>query len=133
MTMLKKEIVPVPGLAETEGVGFAQCVVAGDFVFVAGQTGIDEEWNVVSRDFRAQAEKAFDNLRRALDAAGSSLDHIVSMTAYFADAGDIPVFSAIRRKVMPGSLCASTAVGGASFVLPELLLEIEVTAIRRPD
>jgi enamine deaminase RidA (YjgF/YER057c/UK114 family) len=129
--MLTKEIVPVPGLADTEGVGFAQCVVAGDFVFVAGQTGIDEEWKVVSREFKPQAEKAFDNLRLALEAAGSSLDHIVSMTAFFADAADIPMFSAIRRKVMPGSLCASTAVGGASFVLPDLLFEIEVTAIRR--
>jgi 2-iminobutanoate/2-iminopropanoate deaminase len=130
MTM-KKEIVPVPGLADTAGVGFAQCVAAGDFVFVAGQTGIDDAWNLVSREFRPQAEKVFDNLRLALDAAGSSLDEIVSMTAYFADARDIAEFSAIRREIMPGSLCASTAVAGASYVLPGLLLEVTATAIRR--
>jgi enamine deaminase RidA (YjgF/YER057c/UK114 family) len=130
--MVEKEIVSVPGLAPTEALGFAQCVAAGDFVFVAGQTGIDEEWKLVSPDFDVQARKAFDNLRLALEAAGSSLDQIVTMTAFFADPRDIAAFSAIRREVMPGSLAASTAIGGASYVLPGILLEIEATAIRGP-
>jgi len=33
--------------------------------------------------------------------------------------------------VMSGVLCASTAICGVSFLLPELLLEVEVTAVRR--
>jgi enamine deaminase RidA (YjgF/YER057c/UK114 family) len=127
---VQKEIVEVPGLAETAGVGFAQCVRAGDFVFVAGQTGIDENWQVVSSEFERQAEKALDNLRRALEAAGAGLEDIVSMTAYFTNPADVRTFSALRQAAMKGSLCASTAICGVSFVLPELLLEIEATAIR---
>jgi 2-iminobutanoate/2-iminopropanoate deaminase len=128
--VIERKVVRVPGLADTEGLGFAQCVLAGDFVFVAGQTAIDDQWNVVSPEFGVQARKVFDNLRLALEAAGSGLDQIVSMAAFFADASDIPEFSAIRREVMPGILCASTAIAGASYVLPGLLLEVEATAIR---
>jgi enamine deaminase RidA (YjgF/YER057c/UK114 family) len=128
---MDKVIVETPRLARTEEVGFAQCVVAGDFVFVAGQTGIDENWNVVSPEFREQAVKVFDNLRLALEAAGSSLEDIVSMTAFFADPQHVREFSEVRREAMHGSLCASSAICGASFVIPGLLLEVEVTAIRR--
>jgi enamine deaminase RidA (YjgF/YER057c/UK114 family) len=129
--MLTKEIVPVPGLADTEKAGFAQCVAAGDFVFVAGQTGIDEDWKLVSLEFGQQARKALDNLRLALEAGGSSFQDVVTMTVFFADARDVPEFSAIRKEMMAGSLCASSAIGGASFVIPGLLIEIEATAIRR--
>jgi 2-iminobutanoate/2-iminopropanoate deaminase len=129
---MRKEIIETPGLAETAGVGFAQCVRAGDFVFVAGQTGIDEEWQVVSPDFEGQAAKALDNLRLALEAAGSSLEDVVSMTVFFSNPADVRTFSGLRKEAMNGSLCASTAICGVSFVLPELLLEIEATAVRRP-
>lgn len=53
------------------------------------------------------------------------------MTAFFADPRHVREFSAPRAEAMQGSLCASTAICGASFVIPGLLLEIEVTAIRR--
>lgn len=128
--MLSKEVIEVPGVAKTDEAGFAQAVAAGAFVFVAGQTGIDEEWNVVALDFETQARKALDNLRLVLEAAGSSFQQVVSMTVFFADPRDVRPFSAIRREVMEGSLCASTAICGASFVLQGLLIEIEATAIR---
>jgi hypothetical protein len=49
---------------------------------------------------------------------------------FFSNASDIPTFSRVRQELLGGSLCASTAIAGASFVIPELLLEIEATAIR---
>jgi 2-iminobutanoate/2-iminopropanoate deaminase len=128
--MAEKEVIDVPGLADTASVGFAQCIAAGDFVFVAGQTGIDEHWNVVSLEFAEQALRALDNVRLALEAAGSSLQQIVAMTVFFADPRHVREFSALRAEAMQGSLCSSTAICGASFVIPGLLLEIEVTAVR---
>jgi 2-iminobutanoate/2-iminopropanoate deaminase len=129
--VIRKEVVPTPGLARTEAAGFAQCIVAGDFVFVAGQTGIDENWELVSHEFRPQAEQVLQNLRIALESAGSSLTDVVAMTAFFADPRHVREFSELRKQAMDGSLCASTAICGASFVIPGLLLEVEATAIRR--
>jgi enamine deaminase RidA (YjgF/YER057c/UK114 family) len=126
---LRKQIIDVPRLARTEG--FAQCIVAGDFVFVAGQTGTDEKWNVVGLDFASQAEMALDNLRLALAAAGSTMEDIVSMTCFFADPRHVREFGALRQRAMNGALCVSTAICGASFAIPGLLLEIEAIAVRK--
>jgi 2-iminobutanoate/2-iminopropanoate deaminase len=126
----RKQIIAPPGLAATNQLGFAQCVVAGELVFVAGQTGIDAEWNVVGLDFTSQAKQVLENLGLALEAAGSSLQDIVTMTCFFADPRHVREFSELRQQAMGGSLCASTAICGASFVIPGLLLEVEATAVR---
>jgi 2-iminobutanoate/2-iminopropanoate deaminase len=124
------QIVSPEGLANTESIGFAQAVVAGDFVFVAGQTGIDKEWNLVGLDFTSQAKQVLENLELALTAAGSSMANIVSMTCFFADPRHVREFSELRREAMGDALCASSAICGASFVIPGLLLEVEATALR---
>lgn len=123
-----KQVVPVPDLGER--LPFAQCVVAGDFVFVAGQTGIDENFSVVSRDFGPQVRQAFENLDVALTAGGSSFDDIVDMTVYLADSRFGPEFGEIRREFMGDAVCASTMICGVNYILPYVLAEIRVTAIR---
>lgn len=125
-----RRIISADGLADTEPLGFAQAVVAGDFVFVSGQTGIDNDWNLVGLDFTSQAKQVLDNLRLALIAAGSSMADVVSMTCFFADPRHLREFGELRREAMGDALCASTAICGASFVIPGLLLEVEATARR---
>jgi 2-iminobutanoate/2-iminopropanoate deaminase len=127
----RKQIVSAEGLANTKNLGFAQAVVAGDFVFVAGQTGIDKDWNLVGLDFTSQAKQVLENLGLALTAAGSTMADIVSMTCFFADSRHVREFTELRREAMGDTLCASTAICGASFVIPGLLLEVEATALRR--
>jgi 2-iminobutanoate/2-iminopropanoate deaminase len=126
----RKTIVAVPGLAATEPLGFAQCVVAGSFVFVAGQTGITKDWDLVGLDFTSQARQVLENLGTALRAAGSTMQDIVSMTCFFADARHVREFTELRQEAMEGALCASTAICGVAFVIPGLLLEVEATAVR---
>jgi len=129
---LVKEIVPVPELGDP-GLPFAQCVVAGDFVFIAGQTGIDAQFNVVSLEFGPQVRRAFENVGIALAAGGSDFEHIVDMTVYLADPRHGREFGEIRKEFMGESLCASTMICGVSYILPGLLAEIHVTAIRNAD
>jgi 2-iminobutanoate/2-iminopropanoate deaminase len=123
-----KQVVPVPELGD--GLPFAQCVVAGDFVFVAGQTGIDKDFNVVSHEFGPQVRRAFENLGVALAAGGSDFDNIVDMTVYLADARFGREFGEIRQEFMGDTVCASTMICGVNYILPYLLAEIHVTAVR---
>jgi enamine deaminase RidA (YjgF/YER057c/UK114 family) len=126
-----KTIIAVPDLAPTQQLGFAQCVAAGDFVFVAGQTGIDTGWNLAGLDFTSQAKLVLKNLDTALQAAGSTMQDIVSMTCFFADPRHVREFSDLRQQATEGALCASTAICGVSFVMPGLLLEVEAIALKR--
>ena len=125
-----KQIVNVPGLGDSRPFAYAQCAVAGEFVFVAGQTGVDERFNVVSSEFEPQARQALANVRRALQAAGADFGDIVTMTVYLADIRHAREFLEIRKELLGDELAPSALIGGASFVLPGLLVEVQATAVR---
>jgi 2-iminobutanoate/2-iminopropanoate deaminase len=64
-----------------------------------------------------------------VEAAGGTLNDIVSMTVYTTDAKFSPEVSEVRRQVFGPNLPASTQVQVASLMRPELLIEINAIAI----
>src|SRR5512135_1049185 len=65
---------------------YSQAVRAGDFIFTAGQAGIDPATGkAAGDDFEAQARQAFLNLRTLLEDAGSGMDRVVKVTCFVAD------------------------------------------------
>jgi 2-iminobutanoate/2-iminopropanoate deaminase len=127
--VVSKINVDVPGLGDSRRFAYLQCVTAGGFAFVAGQTGVDENYDIVSPDFGPQARQAIHNVRLALEAAGSNLAGIVSMTVHLADIRDSTEFLEICHDVMGDDLAPSAVLGGVDFVLPGLLIEVQATAI----
>ena len=69
--------------------GFAHAVVAaaGRTVYLGGQTGTDKSGKIVSEDISAQFSKAAANVMEALEAAGGTAEHLVSMMIYVTDVG----------------------------------------------
>ena len=128
--MTRKRIVPVPGLADATPNAYAQCVVAGDLVFVAGQTGVDESYRLVSAEFGEQARQTLRNVQLALEAGGSRLQDIVTMTVHLADIRHGREFLAIRKELLGDELAASMVVGGATFMQPGVLIEVQATGVR---
>jgi len=64
----------------------SQGMRVGELLFVSGQAAIDERGQLVGvGDFDAQAEQAFRNLERVLEAGGSGLDRIVKVTIFLTD------------------------------------------------
>ncbi len=69
--------------------GFSHAVVgSGQVVFLAGQTGLNAEGNVVAGGLVAQFEQALGNLLVALAEAGGTPDQLASMTIYIVDMDD---------------------------------------------
>lgn len=64
---------------------FAQAMRAGDFVFVAGQRGIEPGGDVPVTGTGAKIRQAFENVRGILEAAGTSLTNIVMSRVYVTD------------------------------------------------
>jgi enamine deaminase RidA (YjgF/YER057c/UK114 family) len=79
-------------------------------------------------DFRAQAHKAFENLRTALAAAGASFEHVVKTNIYLADMSHVATFREVRGNYIREPAPASTLVE-ARLVRPEWLIEIEAVAV----
>jgi len=74
-----------------------QAVIAGNFIFVSGTSGVDLSTGKLAGDsFEAQATQAFKNLKTILEDAGSSMDKAVKITAFMVSGAD-PDFSVINR------------------------------------
>src|SRR6478735_7361114 len=71
-----------PGLAWNQSFGFSQAVRAGGLIFLAGQTPVDENAQLVGEgDIRAQTRQVFENMKTVLANAGSSLDDLVEVVS----------------------------------------------------
>ena len=107
----------------------------GRTIYVAGQLGLDLENRLVGGpgDFRAQCEKAFDNLAAALAAVGGKLADIVKINNYLTDMSHMATFRAVRdAKLNMQAPPASTTVGISQLARPGALFEIEAVAVLPP-
>ena len=78
---------------------YSQAIVAGGFVFASGQIPLDPaSGKLVEGDIEAQAARVLDNLSKVLEAAGSSLDHVVRASVYLADLADFPRVNAVYAR-----------------------------------
>ncbi|HEX2757232.1 MAG TPA: Rid family detoxifying hydrolase [Thermoanaerobaculia bacterium] len=68
---------------------YAQGIVAGGFLFTAGQVGLDPAtMKLVEGDVAAQTRRIFDNLEAVLAGAGATLSDVVRAGVFLVDMGD---------------------------------------------
>ncbi|MDP3936935.1 MAG: RidA family protein [Deltaproteobacteria bacterium] len=126
--MAKLERINPPGTeAIYERFKFSQAVVAGGRVEVAGQVGIAADLTIPD-DISEQARNAFTNLKRVLEAAGSSLENVLHLTQYFTDIRDTAAVDKVFAEFFPANYPARTVVQVVALVLPTLKLEIQASA-----
>ncbi|HYF60187.1 MAG TPA: RidA family protein [Burkholderiaceae bacterium] len=124
------EFIDPPGVPRA-GYSHVAVVTGGRTIHVSGQVAVDEQGRVVGTTFEAQAERVFDNLERALAAAGATLAHVAKMNVYVVglDAARVKAFREIRGRRFGEHRPASTLVGTTALVVPEFMLEVEVVAV----
>ena len=101
-------------------------------IFIAGQLGLDMENRLVGSpgDFRAQANKAVENLKLALADAGATLKDVVKINNYLVDMSHISIFREVRDSHFNMSAPpASTTVAISQLARPGALFEIEAIAV----
>jgi enamine deaminase RidA (YjgF/YER057c/UK114 family) len=114
------------------GNGYSHAVVAsGRVVAIAGQVAMDEYGELVGEgDPRAQAERVFENLGRALTAAGATFADVIKFSVFVTDISILPTVREVRdRFVDTDRPPASTAVQVAALFRPGYVLEIEALAV----
>ena len=108
----------------------SQAMRVGDLLFVSGQAAIDEQGQIVGvGDFDAQAEQTFRNLRRVLEAGGSSLERVAKVTIFLTDMANFPKIVDLRGTWFSAPYPADTIVEVTALALPELQIEIEAIAV----
>jgi 2-iminobutanoate/2-iminopropanoate deaminase len=122
--IVRTERAPAP----FQGAPYSQAVVHGDFVFVAGQIGVDPaSGEVVEGGIEAQTEQAMKNVAAILDEAGSSLPNVLKASIFLVDFGDFPKMNEVYARYVGPEFPARATVQIAG--LPSgALVEIEVVA-----
>ncbi len=101
-------------------------------LFCAGQTSVDDEGSPLHvGDMRAQVVQAMDNLETVLREAGLELSDVVRLNYYTTDVDRFfeEYEVVVTRLTESGCRPSSTLLGVASLAFPELLVEIEATAV----
>ena len=106
-------------------------VKASEFIFIAGQVGVDKEGKIVG-DFDAQCAQTFANIGAALQSVGAGWGNIVEFTTYMLHSQDIPKFMAYRLREFPKMFVNGTYPPNTLLMIDRLVQEpllIEVQAI----
>jgi 2-iminobutanoate/2-iminopropanoate deaminase len=109
---------------------YAQAVLAGELVFVAGQIGLDPATGkLVAGGTRAELVRVLDNLAAVLRASGHTLDDVVKTTVYLADLRETSVLNEVYARYFQAPHPARATVQVAA--LPAgARVEIEAVAVR---
>jgi enamine deaminase RidA (YjgF/YER057c/UK114 family) len=109
-------------------------VKASEFVFIAGQVGVDKAGSIVGvDDFDAQCVQTFANIEAALKSVGAGWGNIVQFTTYLVHSQDIAKFMKYRLREFPkmfsnGAYPPNTLLMIDRLVQEGLLVEVQAVA-----
>ncbi len=114
--------------------GYTQVVTASGFgklIAISGQLPLDRDNKLIGEgDIEAQTRACYDNLRRALRAAGADFSNVVRMTTYVTDLANHP--KGVRR-VRAEYFGTTTPPASTMIEVPRLannmLIEVEALAV----
>ena len=111
-------------------VGYSRAVRVGNMVEVAGTTAVDENGQVVGANNPYEQTKfALSKIERALKEAGASLQDVVRTRMFVTDIRTWEEIGRAHGEFFRAIKPAATMVEVRALISPELLVEIEATAI----
>lgn len=107
---------------------YSQAIRVGNLVFTAGQIGIDPETGRLREGLLEQTRQVLQNIAAILEAAGTSLSHVVKTTVYLTDLSAFGEVNAVYGEFFPQDPPARTTVQVAALPLGAQI-EIEAVAV----
>lgn len=125
---MTQEVVYTPNAPAAVG-PYSQAIRTGQFVYTAGQIALDPATGkMVADDITVQTERVLQNLRAILEAAGSSLEHVVKTTVFLQDMGEFSAMNSVYARHFGNNPPARSTVEVAGLPLGARV-EIEAVAL----
>jgi enamine deaminase RidA (YjgF/YER057c/UK114 family) len=115
-----------------EARAYSQAVVTsgGRTVWLAGQVApVDVAGKSLAGDFEGQVRAVFERLGQTLSELGGSLADMVTMTVFITDARYGDRFTQLRKEIFGADFPASALITVAGLARPDLLVEVQGTAV----
>ena len=127
-----------PRLPNTvEQFGVSGAILAGDTLYLSGQTPLDADFHVIGNTFEEQTRAVFDAITAVLDEAEFTWDDMVKMTAFVhtADRSDIYEYCKILKEYLAQfskrSSIAHTYMLMGEMQVADMMLEVDGIAVRQ--
>jgi enamine deaminase RidA (YjgF/YER057c/UK114 family) len=116
-----------------ERFGYSRAVRAGDLVFVAGTTAVDEDGVVRGiGDAGEQAAYVLERIAAALEEAGARMDQVVRTRMFVTDISRAEEIGRAHGAAFGAHPPVATMVQVAALIDPRMLVEIEAVAYVGP-
>jgi 2-iminobutanoate/2-iminopropanoate deaminase len=109
---------------------FSAAVRAGDYLFISGTLGTDAQGRLVPGGIQPETRQLMENIKAAVEGAGSSMSKVVKCTAFLTDLRDWPAMNEVYVTFFPGARPSRSAVG-VKELLFNARVEIECIATAR--
>ncbi len=111
-------------------VGYSRAVRVGNVIEVAGTTAVDEDGNTVGANSPYEQTKfILAKIEKALTSAGASLKDVVRTRMFVTDISKWEEIGRAHGEFFREIKPAASMIEVKGLISPELLIEIEVTAI----
>lgn len=125
---MKKNIVVAENAPKAIG-PYSAGVTIGNFVYTAGQLGIDPKaGGFVAGGIEAETRQALKNLKAVLEAAGSSLENVIKTTVFLRDMDEFAAMNGVYAEFFTENFPARSAVQVARLPL-DAAVEVEAVAV----
>jgi enamine deaminase RidA (YjgF/YER057c/UK114 family) len=115
--------------------GYAHGILAGNAVYLGGQTALDRDMQIVPGGIVEQFRQAFSNVLTTLAAAGGKPEDLVSVTIYLTDVDDYMAhgkeIGRIWREMAGSEYPAMAGIGVSRLWQKEAMIEIQGIAVIR--
>ncbi len=104
-------------------------VIAGNLVFVSGQGGREPGSGRIAPGIEAQTEQVLKNVAAILEAAGSSLQHVLRCGVFLVDMQEFPQMNDVYARAFGAHRPARTTVEVSRLPGEGMRVEIDAVAV----
>jgi len=107
---------------------FSPAVRAGDFVYVSGQTAMNDQGEIVSGGIEVQAHKVFEIIKNILEIAGCGMEDVIKVNVWLDDTRDFAGYNRIFTEYFTENPPARSTV--QSKLVVDAKIEADVVAYK---
>ena len=100
---------PRPG--DAKALPFSDAVLVGNTLYIAGHIGLDPNTGQAPADAELEAHLVMDGIKKTVEAAGFSMDDIVSVQIFCTDLKLYETFNSIYKTYFHGDFPARAFIG----------------------
>ena len=108
----------------------SRAVKAGDFLFLSGQLGVDDNFNLADGIFE-QTRLCINNMLGILETANMNLENVIKTTVWLTNVDDFADFNQVYAEFFPQNTPPARSTVCSALAIPGALVEIEAIAFSK--